>query len=371
MFLLWAVIFLTGVYAVCMELLRQQWRSLPVWDLHSAEAPVTTITVVVPARNEAPFLERCLESLTVQEYPPHLLDIIVADDHSEDETAAIARKYESRGVELISLPAGQSSKKAALQAGIALARGHLIATIDADCEAPPRWLSSMAAYYEKRRPVLLAGPVACFDSAALPIQFQGLDMLGMTAVAGAGIRDGWFHIGNGANLVYERSAFYDVGGFGGIDHLASGDDVLLMQKMARAFPGKTAYVKTRDALVLTEPAHNFQAFWNQRLRWGGKAVAYREWKLKALAALVLAASAAVLFSFLAIPWTGMLPFLAGLAIKSLADYRFLSQPVRFFGREALLSVFWQAQFMHVLYIVGSGAASLVRRSYHWKGRRMR
>lgn len=364
-------VFFAGLYALCMELLRIKWRSLPLGDLHSGVVPHTTVSVIVPARNEAPFLERCLSSLVAQDFPPHLLEIIVVDDHSEDETAAIAQSFESRGADLFCLPSGQTSKKAAIQAGIALARGELIATIDADCEAPPRWLSTMVGYYEKHRPALLAGPVAFFDDSSLTAQFQALDMLGMTAVAGAGIRSGWFHMGNGANLVYERSAFYQAGAFEGTDRLASGDDVLLMQKMARVFPGKIAYVKSREALVMTEPAPGLESFWNQRLRWGGKAVHYDEWKLKALAAVVLAGSAAVLFSLLAIPWLGMLPFLAALAVKSLSDYRFLSQSVRFFGREPLLSIFWQAQFMHVLYIVLSGAASLAGRPYLWKGRRVR
>lgn len=364
-------VFFAGLYALCMELLRIKWRSLPVRDLHSGALPRTTVSVIVAARNEAPFLDRCLSSLVAQDYPSHLLEIIVVDDHSEDDTAAIAHTYESRGVDLFSLPAGQTSKKAALQAGIARSRGELIATVDADCEAPLRWLSTMIGYYEEHGPELLAGPVAFFDSGALPEQFQALDMLGMTAVAAAGIHSGWFHMGNGANLVYRRSAFFGAGGFEGIDRLASGDDVLLMQKMTRAFPGKIAYVKSREALILTEPASGLEAFWNQRLRWGGKAVHYDEWKLKALAAIVLAGSAAVLFSFLAIPWIGMLPFLAALAVKSLADYRFLSQPARFFGRESLLSIFWQAQFMHVLYIVVSGAASLAGRPYQWKGRRVK
>ena len=40
---------------------------------------------------------------------------------------------------------------------------------------------------------------------------------------------------NGANLAYERKAFFEVNGFTGIDHIASGDDMLLMQKIAQRF----------------------------------------------------------------------------------------------------------------------------------------
>ena len=46
----------------------------------------------------------------------------------------------------------------------------------------------------------------------------------MMGITGAGIHDRFMHMCNGANLAYAKSAFYEVNGFTGIDHLASGDD---------------------------------------------------------------------------------------------------------------------------------------------------
>lgn len=372
-----SVLALVGLYAWLMESLRKGWENLPVWKPSHSSPPETQVSIVVPVRNEEAYLARCLTTLLQQDYPPSLLEIIVVDDFSTDNTVAIAGDFADRGVRLIQMEqliaggAGRSSKKKALEAGIQAAKGELLATFDGDSWAPPTWLSTMVAYYEHHHPVLLAGPVGFAENGSLLEQFQALDMCGMTSISAAGLFKGWFHLGNGTNLFYERDAFLAMGGFEGVDHLASGDDVFIMQKMAKAFPGRLAYVKSTDALVCTQPAPNWKAFWDQRLRWGSKASEYHEWQLVAVAALTLAVSVAIILSFLLIPWVGAWAFLFGFGLKSLADYRLLNRAARFFQREPLLLLFWKAQLLHVLYIVGTGSAALFVKNYHWKGRRLR
>ena len=356
-------------YAWLIGSFRKAWDALPVWKTDSP--PQTAVSIVVPVRNEGTNLEPCLSSLLQQNYPPALREIIVVDDFSEDGTADVAASFADRGVRLIRLQdlfpgeAGRSSKKLALQSGIDAATGKLIATFDGDSCAPPGWLAAMAGYYEKHRPVLMAGPVAFTGGPAFLVRFQALDLFAMTGTSAAGIARRWFHLGNGTNLFYEREAFHAIGGFEGIDRLASGDDVFIMQKMAEVFPGRLAFVKSAEALVRTAPAKNWTAFWQQRLRWGSKASQYKEWKLTALAALVLVFSWSIILS----PVFAPLAFVPVFALKSWADYRLLKQVARFFHSEALLSVFWKSQFLHVSYIAISGLASVFFRRYRWKGRR--
>lgn len=368
------VLSLAGLYAWLLESLRKGWESLPVWTLSHPFFPTTTVTIVVPVRNEAAGLGRCLSSLLAQDYPADRMEIIVVDDFSEDDTAEVAEGFANRGVQLIRMrdrlsDARQSSKKMALTTGIQAAKGQLLATFDGDSWAPPTWLPTMVGYYEKFRPVLLAGPVLFSENGGLLEQFQALDLCGMTGISAAGIHRNWFHLGNGTNLLYEREAFLETGGFSGTESLASGDDVFAMQKMARAFPGRLAYVKSADALVQTTPAPDWKAFWDQRLRWGGKASAYLEWQLTAVGALTLAVSWAILLSFLFIPRVGAWAFLFGFGLKSMVDYRLLSRTAHFFNRSSLLLVFWQAQLLHVLYIVVVGSAAVFLKRYNWKGRR--
>ena len=58
---------------------------------------------------------------------------------------------------------------------------------------------------------------------------------------------------NGANLAYEKKVFYEVGGFEGIDKIASGDDMLLMHKIQKIYPDKIGYLKSADVIVKTQP----------------------------------------------------------------------------------------------------------------------
>ena len=67
-----------------------------------------TISIIIPARNEAENIQHCLDSICNQSYPKHLYEIIVVDDHSTDNTAAIVKKYAAQNV---GVP--QSTSKAA------------------------------------------------------------------------------------------------------------------------------------------------------------------------------------------------------------------------------------------------------------------
>ena len=52
------------------------------------------VTIVVPARNEANNIRACLDSIFKQDYPNY--EVIVADDHSTDETAEIVKQTKAR-----------------------------------------------------------------------------------------------------------------------------------------------------------------------------------------------------------------------------------------------------------------------------------
>jgi len=79
---------------------------------------------------------------------------------------------------------------------------------------------------------------------------------------------------NGANLAYSRKAFETVNGFKGIDNIASGDDMLLMHKIAKQYPAGIFYLRSKNVIVSTAPVHSIKAFFNQRIRWASKADQY-------------------------------------------------------------------------------------------------
>ena len=119
----------------------------------------------------------------------------------------------------------------AIGTAIAHASGDLIVTTDADCIVPTNWLQLFVSFYEINGLQFIAAPVNFHLEKSLFERFQSLDFLGMMGVTGASIQLGWMNMCNGANLAYSKRAFERVEGFAGIDHLASGDDILLMQKI--------------------------------------------------------------------------------------------------------------------------------------------
>ena len=74
--------------------------------------------------------------------------------------------------------------------------------------------------------------------------------------------------------LYKKS-FHAVGGFLDINHIASGDDMLLMKKIQSKYPDKIRYLKDPAAIVSTVPAENIKAFLNQRIRWASKISHYK------------------------------------------------------------------------------------------------
>lgn len=115
---------------------------------------MTTITVIVPAYNAAGTLGPCLASLRRQTVRP--AEIIVVDDASTDDTAAVATRY---GAKLVRL-AANGGPGVARNAGAAQAAGELLAFTDADCVAPADWLARMLAALDAAEVVAATGGYA-------------------------------------------------------------------------------------------------------------------------------------------------------------------------------------------------------------------
>jgi glycosyltransferase involved in cell wall biosynthesis len=102
---------------------------------------MTTISVVIPARNDAEMLEVCLDALAHQTRRPD--EIVVVDNGSWDATALVARTAGARVVTEL-----EPGIPRAASAGYDAATGELIARLDADSVPPPDWLEHAARRFE-------------------------------------------------------------------------------------------------------------------------------------------------------------------------------------------------------------------------------
>jgi cellulose synthase/poly-beta-1,6-N-acetylglucosamine synthase-like glycosyltransferase len=363
-------------YAMLILLYRRMWDrgSEPRGSID--ENTKDRVSVIVPCRNEAANIETCIRALLAQDYPAHLLEIIVVDDHSTDATAAIAQTFAGQHLRTIRLsdtvPAAQG-KKAAISHGVSAANGSIILTTDADCITPVSWIRTMTTCRQKKDAAFVSGPVM-FHGTWKPLDvFQSLDFLSLQGITAASVSAGFHGMSNGANMGFTREAFEVVGGFKGIDHIASGDDMLLMQKIQERFPGRIAYCRSTDAIVTTKPEATLGGFLRQRIRWASKATQYRDKRILPVLTLVYLHN----LSLLSLLLSGVFGYTSALVaagaillIKTIVELIFLWPVAGFFGVRHLLPWFPVAQPFHILYTVISGLFGQFG-SYQWKDRTVR
>lgn len=365
----WLLIFLALVY---LRQIFQFYRGLFRFQAGQNQAQFA-VTVIVPARNEAFNIRRCLNSLSRQAYPNY--EILVVDDHSTDATAEIVQQMatETPGVRLLQLQDNTpcaAPKKHAIAWGIAACSSEIIATIDADCEAPPLWLATLISTFEPTVG-MVAGPVIYHKEKNLFEKLQALEFLGLVTAGAGSLGAGQPIIANGANLAYRRVAFEAVKGFEGIDHLASGDDDLLMQKIAFQTKWQVRFV-SGEAIVRTHPVSTLRQFFTQRIRWASKAKIYKGLSIKFfLVATYL--FYALLFAGLPLALAGKLSpgiLLSVLLAKMGMDGCVVRRGAELFRRTDLLRYFFLAEFLQIPYILYVGAWGTLGK-VEWKGRSWR
>ncbi len=371
---------LTSAYVALMYTYSRGWELQDDFTMPYLEhQPALFISVIIPARNEEKNIGACLASMLNQDYPKDRFEIIVVDDHSDDDTALIVSSFANRNVRCIKLfdylgdkKEMNSFKKAALTAGVKESKGELIVTTDADCIAPNHWLRYVEAISQKEQSLVVVAPVifSCDDS-LLQI-FQLIDFMSMQGITAAAHRMRLGNMSNGANFAFSKDAFHKVGGYKGVDQLASGDDYLLMMKLNKMEPGRVSYLKTREAIITTTPQPDWRSFLQQRIRWASKSGKYDDTRLTLILILVYLFNLSFLVVFIAGFFDAILfRWLAGmLLIKILSELVFLRPVAKFFGKESVLKYHPFLQPLHIVYIVIAGLLGFAG-GYKWKGRRVR
>jgi cellulose synthase/poly-beta-1,6-N-acetylglucosamine synthase-like glycosyltransferase len=344
----------------------------------------TKLSIIIPARNEEANIENCLQSILQNSYSKYLFEIIVVDDHSEDNTANIVKKYEQQNVKLISLKDFvadkiNSYKKKAIEIAIAQTSGTLIITTDADCIVPKTWLQTIASFYEEKKPAFIAAPVVIDCGWSFIQIFQSLDFMTLQGITAAVVHKKQMTMCNGANMAYERAAFYEVGGFAGIDNIASGDDMLLMHKIYKQYPDRVLFLKSKEAIVKTAAVNTIKQFFNQRIRWASKADKYDDKRILPVLVLVYFFNCLMLvlpivglfnnaqYSIFNFQSSVLGVWLWMLALKIAAELFFLFPVASFFGKKSMLWFFPLLQPFHICYTIIAGWLGKFGK-YTWKER---
>jgi len=365
------------MYALLINYYQRGWNRIPEF-VPAGQSPHTFISVVIAVRNEEEHIGALLQSLACQQYPASLFEVIIVDDHSTDNTWQILEEHpfsnlQLKKIRLAIANTGEAPiiayKKKAIETGIREARGKLIVTTDADCRFPETWLSTLAAFHEANNAKFIAAPVRMWQCPGLLGVFQTLDFITLQGITGASVHQRFHSMCNGANLAYERAAFFEVNGFAGIDSIPSGDDMLLMHKIALRYPEHVFYLKSKAALVTTAPAASWKAFFHQRIRWASKADRYQDKRIFRALLLVYLVNAGFLVLAIAACWKSIWLFflLLLLLAKTLIEFPFVQTAARFFDQQQLMWYFPFLQPLHIVYTIIAGWLGKFG-SYQWKGR---
>ena len=377
---MWQLAVITGIicttlYCLLILLYRYWYLRLQPFSMPAAYNPSTRFTIIIPARNEAANIERCIRSITASGYTQPY-EIIVVDDCSTDNTAAVVQGLQAtfpqlKLIRLQDVLTGpiNAYKKKAITTAIDAAAYEWIITTDADCIAPPQWLFLFDACIQQTNPVFIAAPVVFRYTGSFFAAFQCIDFLSLQGITAASVSAGFHSMCNGANLAYTKKSFQAVDGFTNADHIASGDDMLLMHKIRARFPNQVAYLHHPGAVVTTFPEPGLSAFLRQRIRWASKATSYTDRRIFLVlllvyvynACLLLLLPASILYPALFVFWLKLL------LVKTITELLLMYPVATFFQQRRLLWWFPLMQPLHLLYTVVSGWLGKFGK-VQWKGR---
>ena len=328
------------------------------------------VSIVIAARNESACIKTLLDSLVNQNYPKNLLEILLVDDHSTDETAVIAASYQPVKVVKLACEDKGFGKKQALKEGVRQSVGQVLLFTDADCIIGPDWVASMVGHLQNSKANLDCGPVVLIGNTGLFSQLQQLEFVSLMATTMGSVSLGYPLMANGANVAITRAAWDAAERKAQGQQQASGDDMFMMLAIQRLFGhNSVAFNANRAALVRTPVKPTLTEFFQQRARWVSKSGQYSQpWVV--ITGIIIALLNAMIIGFLGIgvfiPKL-LLCSLVLLGIKSFVDFPIMMLAAYRFRKSRLMINYLLLQFVYPAYVLISFAWGHFNQ-LSWKGR---
>lgn len=335
-----------------------------------------SVSVIIPFRNESEMIVKNLRCLEHQNYPIDRYEVIYIDDGSNDDSLPKLESSISRNnisiQSIVNIDYERAHKKHAIEFGITKAKGEIIILTDADCLNEPTWISSMIDEFTNDTG-LVSGPVKFISNNKLFEKLQQLEFAGLI-LSGAGL------IGNktpiicsSANLAFRKSIFKEVNGYRGLMGFSSGDDELLMQKIAQDTDYEVKFCFHSNALVTTKPNRDLKEFTQQRKRWASKGFFYKNKSIVALLLLILHFYTGLIAQILLgifferiFLYTIIISFLA----KIMMEYSVMKKGVGILLDKIPIGIFLLAELLHVPYIIYASVAGTFG-NFTWKERKLK
>jgi cellulose synthase/poly-beta-1,6-N-acetylglucosamine synthase-like glycosyltransferase len=269
------IVYLVLVVALCLHGLHRAILVWTAWRFRALLAPLgdlpaelPLVTVQLPFYNERDVAARLVEAVVALNWPPERIQIQILDDSTDDtlggcEAALRLARQKGIAVELLRRSHRVGYKAGALQAGLATARGELIAIFDADFVPEPEFLRRMVPSFADPRVGMVQARWGHLNEGASALtQAQALMLDGHFVVEHtARFRAGlWFHF-NGTAGLWRRGCVDEAGGWSA-DTLTEDLDISYRAQLAG-----WKFVYRVEELVPAELPDSLSAFYAQQARW--------------------------------------------------------------------------------------------------------
>ncbi len=234
----------------------------------------TCFSIIIPFRNESSNLKSLLHSLNNLDYPKEKFEVIFVNDQSNDSSVQIINNTEKKfQYRIIHIPPQEKSgKKYALTKGIQASEFETIITLDADIIIPPGYLAHSNEFWLNHpESKLMSAPVLIkTKNKSLLEILQSVEFLALQIMTFFGFQINRPFLANGANLQFKKSAYETVNGYTGFMDYAGGDDIFLLWKIHKKYPGKSHYTAVAGLKVTTQAVQSYKEWFEQRIRWSKK-----------------------------------------------------------------------------------------------------
>lgn len=293
------------------------------------------VSVIVCARNEEKNLMDNLPRLFEQDYPDY--EVVVVNDRSWDETKDVLHAFQQKynNLHVINIPDSELNnlgKKLAITLGVKGASNEYLLLTDADCvPSSDQWIRTMAGSFTRKSLVLgyspyqkqkgLLNKIIRFDTVQIGVQYLSFALAGLP------------YMGVGRNMSYRKELFFSVGGFKSHYHIASGDDDLFVNQVAKE--SAVDIVIDPKAQMVSTPKETFSEWWIQKRRHFTTSTHYR-WVHKLFLGLFPLSLLFFLATFVGLLFTPLWPLAcAGYGVRLLVQLLVLRKPMRVLGGKDL------------------------------------
>ena len=333
--------------------------------------PTEKISIVIPFRNEAQNIILCLKGIALQDYPNDLLEIILIDDDSTDNSKQLVEDFlrdkniSHKTIELKNHKL--TGKKNAIEFGIAQSSGNIIITRDADTFTKnSEWLKTIVHQLQHTDVVL--APVVLSGSSFIQ-SFQQFENMAITSMGYAFAKIKLPFVCSGANLAYKKESFLKANPYKNNKHIASGDDMFLLQIFIdKGF--SISSTKNTHTIVYTNAEESVSSFIHQRIRWASKSKNLRL-KTTWLIGSILFLSNFILLIMGVSAFFGGINYkfcLFALIYKCIIEFLLLFLGRFMYGQKFNFIYYIPAFIANLFYVPMVSVASIVVKS-KWKGRK--